>query len=486
MEALLDRCLQKRLPTVLVVGDIICDIYLWGAVSRISPEAPVPVFESMERRQTLGGAANVAANLRALGCEVRLLGVIGADAAGQCVRELLQQRGIADTWLVEDVTRPTTEKTRLIAHQQHVLRLDRESRTPLASSLVTQILQRGEALVAEVDGVVCSDYQKGVCTVALLEPLFARARAAGRPIMVDPKAHDFALYRGATVLTPNLAEVERASGVALDEPSAFLRAVPGLLQRSHAQALLVTRGKDGMSLFHPPQVPVHIPACAREVFDVTGAGDTVIAAFSMAILCGLSLAEAAYLANTAAGIVVGKVGTAVVSPEELRGALRQDSNSGKCKVLPREELAVVLQRHRQQGERIVFTNGCFDLLHIGHIQYLQQARALGDRLVVGLNDDISVRLLKGERRPLIPQEERARILAALGCVDYVTIFFEATPASLIELLQPDVLVKGGDYTPETVVGREEVEAYGGSVHIMPYVAGVSTSEIISSIVARYS
>src|SRR5215472_18330174 len=204
MEAWFDRCLQQRRPTILVVGDIMCDTYLWGKVSRISTEAPVPIFESAERRHVLGGAANVAANLRALGCEVRLLGVIGSDAAGQCVRELLQQRGIADTWLVEDVTRPTTEKTRLIAHQQHVLRLDRESRTPLASSLVTQILQRGAALMADVDGVVCSDYQKGVCTGALLEPLFAYARAAGRPIMVDPKAHDFALYRGATVLTPNL------------------------------------------------------------------------------------------------------------------------------------------------------------------------------------------------------------------------------------------------------------------------------------------
>ncbi len=485
MESLLERCLQARRPTVLVVGDVMCDVYLQGSVRRISPEAPVPVFETTTRQQVLGGAANVAANLRALGCEIRLLGVVGADAAGHCIRELLRQQGIDDTTLLADPSRPTTEKTRLVAQQQHVLRLDQESQVPLAPQLVTDALQHAQTLLAEVDGLVCSDYYKGVCTPDLLAPLFAMTRAAGKPIIVDPKVRDFSRYRGATVLTPNLTEVEQAIGHPVADPTALAHAAERLLQQSQAQALLVTRGKEGMSLFHPQQQPVHIPAQAREVFDVTGAGDTVIAMLSMALLCGLSLVDAARLANAAAGVVVGKMGTAVVSPAELRTALRQERLDSTHKILLGDALASALHQRRQRGETIVFTNGCFDLLHVGHIQYLQHARALGDCLVVALNDDASVRLLKGERRPLLPQQERARILAALGCVDYVTIFSEATPLTLITHLRPHVLVKGGDYTPETVVGRDVVEAYGGRVCIMPYLAGISTTEIIGSIVERY-
>jgi D-beta-D-heptose 7-phosphate kinase / D-beta-D-heptose 1-phosphate adenosyltransferase len=485
MEAWFDSCLQQRRPTILVVGDIMCDTYLWGKVSRISTEAPVPIFESTERRHVLGGAANVAANLRTLGCDVRLLGVIGADATGRCVREQLHEQGIADTWLVQDETRPTTEKTRLIASQQQLLRLDYENQNPLSPSLVSQALQSVAPLMRDIDGVVCSDYRKGVCTPALLEPLFAMARTAGRPIFVDPKAQDFSHYRGATVVKPNLEEVKRASGIMVNDEAALAAAADRLLQQSQAQALLVTRGKDGMTLFQPPQAPVHIPTRAREVFDVTGAGDTVIATFSMAVLCGLPFVDAAHLANVAAGIVVGKLGTATVPPEELRAALRVGDTFGERKVLPRGELAVALQYRRQRGERIVFTNGCFDLLHVGHIQYLQQARAMGDCLVIALNDDASVRLLKGDKRPLLPQDERARLLAALACVDYVTIFSEATPLALIEFLRPNILVKGGDYTLDTVVGRKEVEAYGGEVRLVPYIPGVSTTGIIDSVIARY-
>ncbi|GIX46468.1 MAG: bifunctional protein HldE [Candidatus Tectimicrobiota bacterium] len=472
-------------PRVLVVGDVMCDVYLSGTVRRISPEAPVPVFESQGQYRVLGGAANVAANLRALGCEVFLAGVVGADATGEEVRALLHQQGIADSGLLVDASRPTTEKTRLVARQQHVLRLDRESRQPLAPALSAQLLAQASALLAQVDAVVCADYQKGVCTPALLPPLLARARTAGRPVFVDPKARDFTLYRGATVLTPNLAEVEQASGIVPEDEAALARAAATLLAQSQAQALLVTRGKDGATLFESGQPPLHFPAQAREVFDVTGAGDTVIAALCMGVLCGLSLPEAARLANLAAGIVVGKLGTAVVTWEELQDALQRARAAGPRKVLTREELVRVLQAHRQRGERIVFTNGCFDLLHVGHTHYLQQARALGDVLVVGLNDDASVRRLKGKERPLLPQEQRARLLAALACVDYVTLFSEDTPLTLITLLRPDVLVKGGDYTPETVVGRQEVEAYGGKVCIVPYVAGVSTTALIESICARY-
>lgn len=485
MDTLFDRCLHAQCPTVLVVGDIMCDVYLQGTVHRISPEAPVPIFATTGRHEVLGGAANVAANLRALGCEVRLLGVVGTDAAGQRVRALLRQWGIDDTAVLEDPTRPTTEKTRLIAQHQQMLRLDQESQVPLAPALVTQALQYSQKLLDQVDGLVCSDYDKGVCVPALLQPLFAMAHAAGKPILVDPKAPDFVRYAGATVIKPNLAEVERASGSAVADATALTRAAALLLQQSQAQALLVTRGKDGMSLFQLGQEPVHIPVQAREVFDVTGAGDTAIAALSMGLLSGLPLVDAARLANVAAGVVVGKMGTAVVFPEELRMALRQEGIGSGHKILAVDTLAMVLQQRRQRGETVVFTNGCFDLLHVGHIQYLQQARAHGDCLVVALNDDASVRLLKGPRRPLLPQQERARILAALACVDYVTLFSEATPLDLIKLLRPDVLVKGGDYTPDRVVGREVVEAYGGRVCIMPYVEGVSTTEIIGSIVERY-
>ncbi|MGE3538421.1 MAG: bifunctional D-glycero-beta-D-manno-heptose-7-phosphate kinase/D-glycero-beta-D-manno-heptose 1-phosphate adenylyltransferase HldE [Candidatus Tectimicrobiota bacterium] len=485
MDTLVERCFQRQPPRVLVLGDVMCDVYLWGAVRRISPEAPVPVFESATRHHILGGAANVAANLRALGCHVHLLGVVGADAAGEQVRNLLVQRGIDETALYVDPTRPTTEKTRLMAQQQQVLRLDQESRAPLSPACLEQALRQAGAVLAQVDGVVCSDYQKGVCTPALLQPLFAMARAAGLPIIVDPKVRDFTHYHGATVLTPNLTEVEQACGTTVTNATELAQAAHLLLQQSQATALLVTQGKDGMTLFQPPQAPVHIPARAREVFDVTGAGDTALAALSMAMLCGVPLLDAARLANAAAGIVVGKVGTAVVTPDELRIALREERGPSQRKILPAQALAAVIREHQQRGECVVFTNGCFDLLHVGHIQYLQQARALGQRLVVALNDDASVRQLKGAHRPLIPQQERTRILAALECVDYVTTFSEATPLELITLVRPDILVKGGDYTPETVVGHDVVAAYGGRVCIMPYVAGVSTTEIIGSIVERY-
>ena len=426
----------------------------------------------------------MAANLRALGCQVRLAGVVGDDVTGRYVREQLRAQGIADDLLVQDAGRPTTEKTRLIARHQQLVRLDHESRLPLPAELNTRILAGVESILAEVDGLICSDYNKGVCTPDLLVPLFAKAKAVNVPIFVDPKARDFARYRGATVLTPNLAEVRHATGEPVEDETSLTTAAESLLRQSAAQALLVTRGAAGMSLFHPPESPQHLPAHTRDVYDVTGAGDTVIAAFAAAAIGGLSYAEAARLANVAAGIVVGKAGTAVVYREELEAHIQAHNAPWQSKLLTCEELSRALQQHRGRGERVVFTNGCFDLLHGGHVHYLQQARALGDCLVVALNDDASVRLLKGDERPLRPQDERARVLAALACVDYVVLFGEATPLALIKSLRPDVLVKGGDYTLETVVGRKEVEASGGSVHLIPYVEGVSTTELVARITQR--
>lgn len=445
----------------------------------------MPVFESTGKRQVLGGAANVAANLRTLGCQVCLAGVVGEDDTGRYVREQVRAQGMTDDLLMRDAGRPTTEKTRLIARHQQLVRLDHESRLPLPPELIAQALARLEPVLTEVDGVVCSDYNKGVCTPNLLAPLFAKARRANLPVFVDPKARDFAQYRGATVLTPNLAEVRHATGEPLEDGARLATAAECLLQRSEAQALLVTRGEAGMSLFHPPEAPRHIPAHTRDVYDVTGAGDTVIAAFAAAAIGGLPYDEAARLANVAAGIVVGKAGTAVVYREELEVNLLGHNAPWQSKVLTREELSTALQQHRQRNERIVFTNGCFDLLHGGHLHYLQQSRALGDCLVVGLNDDASVRRLKGDQRPLRPQGERARMLAALACVDYVVMFGETTPLALIKALRPDVLVKGGDYTLETVVGRAEVEATGGSVHLIPYLEGVSTTEFLDGLLQRH-
>lgn len=471
--------------SVLVVGDVMCDTYLSGHVSRISPEAPVPVFESTGKRHVLGGGANVAANLRALGCQVRLLGVLGEDDAGRRVREQVRAQGMADDLLMRDPERPTTEKTRLIAGHQQLTRLDQESRLPLPAGLIAQALAAVEPVLTEVDGLVCSDYSKGVCTPDLLAPLFVKARRANLPIFVDPKARDFAQYRGATVLTPNMVEVRHATGSISDDNACLAAAAESLLRRSEARALLVTRGEAGMSLFHPPEPPRHIPAHTRDVYDVTGAGDTVIAAFAAAAIHGLPYPEAARLANAAAGIVVGKAGTAVVYPEELEAHLEARDAPWHSKVRTRDEVSRALEQHRQRNERIVFTNGCFDLLHGGHLHYLQQARALGDCLVVALNDDDSVRRLKGDQRPLRPQDERVRMLAALACVDFVVLFSEATPLALIKALRPDVLAKGGDYTLETVVGREEVEAAGGSVHLIPYIEGVSTTEFLNGLLQRH-
>ena len=470
--------------SVLVVGDVMCDTYLSGHVSRISPEAPVPVFESTGKRHVLGGAANVAANLRALGCEVRLLGVTGEDDAGRHVREHVRAQGMADDLLMRDAGRPTTEKTRLVARRQQLARLDQESRRPLPPELIARALSGVEPVLADVDGVVCSDYDKGVCTPDLLVPLFAMAGRANLPIFVDPKARDFARYRGATVLTPNLAEVRQATDGFPEDDRCLADAAGSLLRRSEAQALLVTRGEAGMSLFHPPEAPRHIPAHTRDVYDVTGAGDTVIAAFAAAAIHGMPYGEAARWANVAAGIVVGKAGTAVVHPEELEAHAAARDAPWQRKVRTRDELARELRQHRLRNERIVFTNGCFDLLHGGHVHYLQQARALGDCLVVAVNDDASVRRLKGEDRPLRPQDERARMLAALACVDFVVPFSEDTPLALIQALAPDVLAKGGDYTLDTVVGREEVEAAGGSVHLIPYLDGLSTTAFLEALRQR--
>ena len=337
----------------------------------------------------------------------------------------------------------------------------------------------------EFQVILVSDYAKGVLTPRLLAGITTAARRLGIPVVVDPKGSDYCRYRGATIITPNRKEAEQASGVAIRDDDGLGRAASVLLEQGQFAALLITRSEQGMSLFQRDHGTVHIPTVARDVFDVTGAGDTVLAVLGLALACGLGFAEAARLANVAAGIAVGKVGTATVSPAEIIAEISHTHRDSDTKIKNIDVLAGIIAAERQQGKNVVFTNGCFDLLHVGHVKYLQKARTFGDLLVLGLNSDASVRRLKGEKRPLIGEAERAHILAALDCVDYVVVFDEDTPLRLIEALRPAVLVKGGDYTPEGVVGKDVVEAYGGRVELVEFVDGRSTTNIIDKILKSY-
>jgi len=365
------------------------------------------------------------------------------------------------------------------------LRIDRECRANISTVQQDGILSFVERQLQQVQGVIISDYLKGVLTPALLKGLIALCRKQGVPVCVDPKGDDFSRYHGATLLTPNRREMEIAAGRAIRDESSLLQVGRKLLQDLDLKALMVTRSEEGMSLFVADGTVSNLPTEAREVFDVSGAGDTVVATIGAALAAGADIAVAARLANLAAGIVVGKLGTSTVTPEEILGVFSGNVDRHDSKILPRKELTCLLEPLRRAGKTIVFTNGCFDLLHAGHVKYLQQARALGDLLVLGLNSDESIRRLKGPKRPLLEEAERAQILAALDCIDYLTIFAEDTPLELLQLVRPDILVKGGDYQSEEVVGKELVESYGGRLELIRFVDGKSTSNIIDTVLSRY-
>jgi len=480
------RLFGGRPSRVLVAGDLMLDRYVWGDVDRISPEAPVQVLRWRAENEALGGAANVAHNLAALGCEVRLLGIVGEDAEGERFLALAGEAGV-DTRFVQRLGgRPTISKTRLLARSQHVLRVDKEADAFPPPAAEEALLAALSGALEGVEGVICSDYLKGVLSPRLTQTLLAQARGLKLSAVVDPKGRDYAKYRGARALTPNLAEVALASGLPVDSEENLEKAARKLIEETRAELILVTRGAGGMTLFGPKGRLSHEPARALEVYDVTGAGDTAAALFGLALFGGLPPAEAARLANLGAGIAVGKVGTAVVTPAELEAAQEGRREGAGEKVLSPADLLRRLHRERAQGRKVVFTNGCFDLIHVGHIQYLQQARRLGDLLVIGLNDDDSVRRLKGPGRPLIGGRQRAELLGALACVDFVVFFGEDTPLKLIEAVRPDILVKGGDYGPDQVVGKDAVESHGGRVEVLPYVEGFSTTQIVETIVERYA
>lgn len=483
VESLFSQADQIR---CLVLGDLMLDEYLWGKAERISPEAPVQVVDVIREELRLGGAGNVVNNLVALGVRVSVCSVAGDDQNGWSLLNEFGRRNVAVDAVFLDPARRTSRKTRVVAANQQIVRIDRESREPLSATYQKQVCDWVAAHAGEYQVVVLSDYNKGVLTPAVISSAVSSASAAGVPVLIDPKGSEYIRYAGATILTPNRKEAEAASGVTIRDLASLNAAAETIMNSVGLQYLLVTRSEEGMSLFSRDAEAVHIPTVAREVFDVSGAGDTVLATLAVGVASGLEMAEAARLANVAAGIAVGKLGTSVVTPQEIVDAVALSHHDSNSKIKNREVLSKLIAAERDCGRKIVFTNGCFDLLHAGHVKYLQKARALGDLLVLGLNSDASVRRLKGAKRPLICEDERAHILAALNCIDFVTIFDEDTPLELIRQLKPHVLAKGGDYSLDAVVGRDVVEEYGGRVELVSFVDGKSTSSIIDKVLERYS
>ena len=479
LSVLVDRVAELKGKVVLCVGDAMLDRFVYGHVERISPEAPIPVLRIAREAAMLGGAGNVTRNLVALGAAPAFVAVVGDDDAGREIGRLLGEQAGIDPCLVVEARRQTTIKTRFFASAQQLLRADQETSTPLSGLSIDQVLERARGLIAQAGCVVLSDYGKGVLGGSVPAELIAATRAAGIPVVVDPKGTDYGRYRGASVLTPNRKELSEATAMSVDDDEAIVAACRHLIERHGLGAVLATRSQDGMTLVEAAGEVHHLPAEAREVYDVSGAGDTVVAALAAALASGASLLEGARIANVAAGIVVGKVGTAVAYADEVVAALHHDDLVlGESKVMGRESAGDLAERWRRKGERVGFTNGCFDLLHPGHVSLLTQARAACDRLVVGLNSDASVARLKGPSRPVQSEAARATVLASLAMVDLVVIFGEDTPLELIRALRPDILVKGADYTVETVVGASDVQGWGGKVVLAQLVEGQSTTNTI--------
>lgn len=464
-------------PRILIVGDLMLDRYVRGEVSRISPEAPIPVLAVRGSEERLGGAGNVAANLRAMEAGVVVCGLIGKDGWGDAVRRMLEESGADTSALVVDPNRRTIEKTRMVSGVQQMLRVDYEEDLPLDSKVEASLLKTIEKEMATVDAVVLSDYGKGVLTDTVLKRTIELARAAKKPVLVDPKGTDYSRYSGATLMTPNRKEAEEALGRRLKGLDQVEAGAQSLIDLANLDCCIITLGADGIFSRTKSGENDHAPAAARAVFDVTGAGDTVIAHLALYLGHGFDLNIAVGLANHAAGVVVARLGTNAVTRSELRAKLFESSTELGT-VLVGDDLDQALAAWRKEGRRIVFTNGCFDILHAGHVTYLRDAKAHGDVLLVGVNDDASVRRLKGESRPVNTIHDRMVVLAALEMVDAVTSFGEDTPKDIIQRVTPDVLVKGEDWADKGVVGREWVESHGGVVHLAKLVPGRSTTNII--------
>ncbi len=479
---LYDLVKSTKPASLLVVGDIILDRYISGSVDRISPEAPVQVLEVTDEREVLGGAANVAANAAAMGAKVRLVGLVGKDENAASVRRLLKKWGIGSGGLVADRSRPTTRKSRVVALRQQMLRVDREKKHAISKEIGASLLQKVEKALPHCDGVILSDYGKGVAESWLLKKLFAACRRAGKRVIVDPKGNDYSKYRGAHLITPNKKEAAIASGVDIKAEKDYIKTARKLLDITGAGKLVITRGGEGMSVFSKQGEAMTLTAEALEVFDVSGAGDTVVAALGVYTFSGLSGEDSARVANVAAGIEVGRLGAWPVSQEEIIGTL--ENGDGTSKLMNSQQAAALSKKMKARDKIVVFTNGCFDLLHAGHVKLLRKAKAMGDCLIVGLNSDSSIRRLKGDSRPLLTETDRLEIVSALDCVDAIALFDEDTPLKLIKAVKPDVLVKGSDYDVQSVVGRDVVEKYGGRVELVDLVKGKSTTGLIEKILNK--
>lgn len=469
--------------TVLCVGDLMLDDFVYGEVSRISPEAPAPVLTVNRSEIVIGGAGNVARNVAALGARCHFVGVIGRDEAAQTVIAALGREPLIEAHLVADANRPTTRKVRFVSEHfsTHLLRADWEVALPLAADTEQQVIDKALAVMPRADIVILSDYAKGVLTGRVIRDIIEAAKAAGKPVVVDPKSSDFSIYRGTTLLTPNRKELAEATRRHATTEAEIETAAFEAMVMADCDAVLVTRSENGMSLVCRDEMVLHVPAYAVKVRDVSGAGDTVAAAFAVALAAGAERDLALRAANAAAAVVVGKRGTATLALAELRGQMLPHAALAEEEKIVADpgELDERVRRWRRQGLRIGFTNGCFDLLHPGHVHVLTRARAACDRLIVGLNSDASVRRLKGAGRPIQDEHARAQVLAALEAVDLVTLFDEDTPLELITRLRPHVLVKGGDYARGDIVGGDVVEADGGEVIIVETLAGHGTTALIA-------
>lgn len=476
---LLEAILEDETPRrILIVGDLMLDRYVIGEVRRISPEAPIPVLAASSSEEKLGGAGNVAANLIAMGAEVDVVGVVGDDGWGRELSAILERTGVGTDGIVVDPARPTILKTRMISGSQQMLRVDWEDAGEVGGAARERLREAALSLLERAEAVVLSDYGKGVLVAELLAELLTAARKRGVPVLVDPKGSDYSRYRGATLVTPNRKEAEQALGRKLPDQRAVADGARELIEMAELDAAVITLGAGGIYFREATGREGHEATRARSVFDVTGAGDTVVAHLALHLAGGVELPAAVALANQAAGFVVARLGTCSVTRSELRAVLRESApHEGKV-LLGTDDLERTLARWREEGKRIVFTNGCFDIIHKGHVTYLRFARTQGEVLLVGVNDDASVSRLKGPDRPVNSIGDRLEVLAAMEMVDAVVAFGEDTPARIVEKVTPDVLVKGEDWAEKGVVGREWVEKHGGRVVLAPLVEGRSTTGIL--------
>ncbi len=466
---------------ILCIGDAMIDRFVRGKTSRISPEAPIPVLHIEDETTTVGGAANVVRNLEALGASVTFISVIGNDRDGEQLQKRLDALSNVKSYLLVDERRTTTVKTRFIASNQQILRTDQEQVLSLTDELESDLFNLFKTTLPNHDLVILSDYAKGMFSRKGLRALIQEANRQGKPIVVDPKGRDYSLYEGATLLTPNRKELAETTHMPVQTDDEIIAAAQTILKQHAISTMIVTRDAEGMTLIEASGHVEHSPTQAREICSVSGAGDTVIATLAMGIASGLPIAKTMHLANVTAGLVVAKVGTSIVRQTELQTALHLEAQAHEQKIVSWEEAQETTQKWKQQGQRLVFTNGCFDLLHPGHISLLSQAKKKGDKLIVGLNTDTSVQRLKGPTRPVQQERARALVLAALEHVDMIVLFDSETPLELIQHLRPDALVKGADYTISQLAGAPFIQSYGGQVYLVDLVEGQSTTRLISKI-----